>query len=84
MPDILEYQASDAKARFAELLDQVEHGQTIRITRHGRPVALLVPETEAPRKEAAEALERLRALREKVGKAPRAEILASIREGIKY
>jgi prevent-host-death family protein len=84
MPDILEYQASEAKARFAELLNQVEHGQTIRITRHGKPVALLVPEIEAPRKEAAEALERLRALREKVGKAPRAEILATIREGMKY
>jgi prevent-host-death family protein len=84
MADILEYQASDAKARFAELLDQVEHGQTIRITRRGKPVARLVPETEGPRKEAAEALERLRALRQKVGKAPRAEILASIREGIKY
>jgi prevent-host-death family protein len=84
MADILEYQASEAKARFAELLDQVEHGQTIRITRRGKPVALLLPETEAPSKEAADALERLRALREKVGKAPRAEILATIREGAKY
>ncbi len=84
MADVLEYQASDAQARFAELLDQVERGLTIRITRRGKPVALLVPETEAPRKEAAEALERLRALREKVGKAPRAKILATIREGIKY
>jgi prevent-host-death family protein len=84
MAELPEYQASDAKARFAELLDQVEHGQAIRITRRGKPVARLVPETEAPRKEAAAALERLRALREKVGKAPRAEILATIRKGIKY
>jgi hypothetical protein len=43
-----------------------------------------VPEVEAPRKEAAEALERLRVLREKVGKAPRAEILATIHESMKY
>jgi prevent-host-death family protein len=84
MVDVLEYQAADAKARFAELLDQVEQGQTIRITRHGKPVARLVPETEGPRNEAEEALKRLRTLREKVVKAPRAEILATIREGIKY
>ena len=83
MADILEYQASDAKTRFAEMREQVEHGQTIRITRRGKPLGRLARETEGPRKEAAEALARSRALRQEVGKAPRAEILASIREGIK-
>jgi len=84
MSDIVEYQAADAEAKFAELLNEVERGRTVRITRHGKPIARLVPEEEVRRTEVAEAIERLKALRQKVGKAPRAEILATIREGIKY
>ena len=37
-------QSSDAKARFAEILDQVERGATIVITRRGKPVARIVPD----------------------------------------
>ena len=33
----------EAKTKFAELLDKVEAGETITITRHGKPVAQLVP-----------------------------------------
>jgi antitoxin (DNA-binding transcriptional repressor) of toxin-antitoxin stability system len=33
--------AHDAKTRLAELLDRVERGEEIIITRHGRPVARL-------------------------------------------
>ena len=53
MSDILEYQAADAKAKFAELLNEVERGRTVRITRHGKPIARLVPEEEARRAQAA-------------------------------
>jgi prevent-host-death family protein len=84
MSDILEYQASDAKAKFAELLDQVERGQTVRITRHGKPIARIVPETDARRTEVAAAIKGLKALREQLGKAPLDEVLASRREGLKY
>lgn len=35
--------AFEAKTRLSQLLDQVEAGQEITITRHGEPVALLVP-----------------------------------------
>jgi prevent-host-death family protein len=35
--------AYEAKTRLAELLDQVESGGRITITRHGRPVAQLIP-----------------------------------------
>jgi prevent-host-death family protein len=84
MTDILEYQASDAKAKWAELLDEVERGHTIRITRHGKTIARLVPEAEQRAAEIAEAIKELRALREKTAKAPLAEILASRHEGHKY
>jgi prevent-host-death family protein len=35
--------AFDAKTNLSQLLDQVEDGKTIVITRHGRAVARLVP-----------------------------------------
>jgi Antitoxin Phd_YefM, type II toxin-antitoxin system len=34
-----EFQASEAKAHLASLLDAVERGDTIVITRHGKPIA---------------------------------------------
>lgn len=40
-------QSTEAKARFAELLRTVEHGETVVITRHGRVVARMVPAHEA-------------------------------------
>ena len=36
--------ASEAKVKLSELLDKVEHGEQIVITRHGKPIARLVPE----------------------------------------
>ena len=33
----------EAKTKLAELLDRVEAGETVTITRHGKPVAKLVP-----------------------------------------
>ena len=38
-----EIQATEAKTHLAELLRAVEHGETVAITRHGKPVAHLVP-----------------------------------------
>jgi prevent-host-death family protein len=35
--------AFEAKTRLGQLLDQVERGEEVTITRHGRPVAKLVP-----------------------------------------
>lgn len=83
MADIVEYQASDAKAKWAELLDQVERGRTVRITRRGKTIAWVMPEAEVRAAEVAEAIERLRALREQVGKGPLDEVLASMHEGHK-
>ena len=84
MTDILEYQASEAKAKWAELLDHVERGGAVRITRHGKTIARMVPEADGRAAEIAEAIERLKALRETTVKAPLAEILASRHEGHKY
>lgn len=34
---------ADAKARLSALIDEAEAGETVCITRHGKPVAQLVP-----------------------------------------
>ncbi len=37
------YSLADAKARLSELIDKVEAGETVEITRRGKPVANVVP-----------------------------------------
>lgn len=37
----------DAKARLSELIDRALSGETIVVTRHGKPVVRLVPESGA-------------------------------------
>jgi prevent-host-death family protein len=84
MVDVLEYQASQAKAKWAELLDEVERGRTVRITRHGKTIARVVPEGDVRAAEVAEAIKEIMALSQTFGKAPLEEILASRHEGHKY
>lgn len=40
--------ADEAKTLLPRLLDRVASGETITITRHGKPVALLVPPSQSP------------------------------------
>ena len=58
--------AYDAKTRFSELLDRVEKGEQIIITRHGRPIARLVPEGARNVARALEALDRITARRKRL------------------
>ncbi len=80
--------ASDAKTHLSELLDEVERGETLVITRHGRRVARLVPEVERRQAEIAEALDDIKALgkeiRERYGPMTVDEILSLRHEGHKY
>lgn len=55
--------AYEAKTHLAQLLDEVERGDTVTITRLGAPVAMLVPTDEARRRNARDAVENLRRLR---------------------
>lgn len=52
---VREVGAFEAKSRFGQLLDIVEHGEEIMITRHGREVARLVPAHAASDRGAARA-----------------------------
>jgi prevent-host-death family protein len=58
----VEIGAFEAKNKLSALLDRVERGEVIVITRHGKPIARLVPETgEVDRSQASAAIERIRA-----------------------
>jgi prevent-host-death family protein len=46
LSDNSEVGAFEAKNTFGTLLDRVERGEEITITRHGKPVARLVPNTK--------------------------------------
>ena len=82
-----EIQSSDVKARLPEYLDAVERGETIVVTRHGKPVAHLVPAPAAQNDRVRQAVEELLAFRKKRRKGPGMsvkEILAARHEGHKY
>jgi prevent-host-death family protein len=79
-----EIQASDAKAHLSRLLDEVERGETIVITRHGRAIARIIPEADRRRHEIKEAVENIKELRKHTGKVSIEELLAWRHEGHKY
>ena len=55
--------AYEAKTHLSELLEKVEAGEEITITKHGAPVAKLVPvKREASREERAAAIARIQKL----------------------
>lgn len=55
--------AYEAKTHLPRLLDEVEKGERITITKHGRPVAVLVPPDAAPTIDVDAQMERMRAFR---------------------
>lgn len=58
-----EVQATEAKTHLAQLLSAVERGETIAITRHGKPIAHMVPAEKRDRDARTAAVERFRAWR---------------------
>ena len=76
-------QFSTAKAQLSELIDDVERGETVQITRHGKPVARLMREEDARRADALRAMAEIRKLRKSAGRATVEEILAWRDEGRK-
>lgn len=58
---------AEAKARLSELLDRVERGEELVITRRGKPVARITPERPAA---TSPDLARLRAFRDTMPMSP--------------
>jgi prevent-host-death family protein len=79
-----EVQSSDAKARLPQLLDEVERGETIIITRHGRPIARIVPEVGNQAADTRKVMDRIAAFRQTMPNLSLSEILSARHEGHKY
>lgn len=56
--------AYEAKTHLPKLLERVARGERITITKHGVPVAELVPTDPAPRKAVGDAIAELKEFRE--------------------
>jgi prevent-host-death family protein len=78
-----EIQASEAKAYFGTLLDQVERGETVIITRGEHTVARIVPEVGRAQQNVGEIAD-IKELRKRTGKVSVEELLAWQHEGHKY
>jgi prevent-host-death family protein len=76
-------QASEAKARFSELLDDVEQGETIAITRHGKVIARIAPNEDARLQRARDAIKGIMELRKHTKPVTVEEIIAWKNEGRK-
>jgi prevent-host-death family protein len=76
--------AYEAKTHLPRLIREVERGETVIITRHGKPVARLVPVEDARRADVAEIIERMKRARARRPRMSVEEILAARDEGRKY
>jgi prevent-host-death family protein len=74
-------QASEAKTRFLSILDDVERGETIIITRHGKPIAQIGPQVSEDHERVKRAIKEMRDLRERMGRLSVEEILSARDEG---
>lgn len=76
-------QFSAAKAQLSELLDDVERGESVQITRHGKPVARLIREEDGRRADALLAMREIAEMRKTAPRVTAEEILAWRDEGRK-
>ena len=67
----------EAKTHLSRLLDQVEQGETITITRHGVPVARMVPAKERSAEDVEATVRRIRQFRKgtKLGGIPLRDLI---------
>ncbi len=76
-----EIQSSEAKTHLAHILDDVERGETIIITRHGRPIARIIPEQQQRHEAIDQARTAIEAIRRANGTMSIDDILSSRHEG---
>ncbi len=74
-----EVQIADAKAHLPQLIDAVERGETVIITRHGRAVARIVPETEGRASQTRQTMQEIAAFRQTMPRLSLAEIQEALR-----
>jgi prevent-host-death family protein len=79
-----EIPVTEAKAKLLQFLDEVERGVSFRLTRHGRAIARIVPDTDARNEEAADAAAAIRAIGRRSKGMTVAEILSAKQAGRRF
>ena len=76
--------AYEAKTHLPRLLERVIRGESLTITRHGRPVARLVPVEDDDRSRALRASRRIHERRSRLARLSLSELLDTIHEGHRF
>ena len=76
--------AYEAKTHLPRLLELVARGESLTITRHGRPVARLVPVDTDARDRAREAARRILKRRSRLGRTSISELIDTVHEGHRF
>ena len=76
--------ASEAKAHLPSLLDAVERGETVIITRHGKPIARIVPEADRRQAEFDHVIAEIEEFRKTMPRIRLEELLSALHQGHKY
>ena len=76
--------AYQAKTHLPRLLERVRRGESVTITKHGRPIARLVPVAADDEDRARQAANRIRRRRQRLRGAPLAELMETIHEGHRH
>lgn len=76
--------AYEAKTHLPRLLERVRRGESLTITRHGRPIARLVPVEDDDRERALEAARRIRERRARLRRTSVADLIDTIHEGHRF
>jgi prevent-host-death family protein len=76
-----EIRASEAKTHLPQLLSEVERGETLIITRHGRAIARIVPERDLRQEEVDAAIASIQSRRRRMSRITFAELKAARDEG---
>ena len=76
--------AYEAKSHLPRFLRAAERGETVIITRHGKPVAQLGPVQQRRGVDINKVMQELEVLRRRLPKIPLEELLSARHEGHKY
>ena len=76
--------ANEAKTHLPRLLDRVARGESLTITRQGRPVARLVPVEDDQPSRSRRAARRIFERRKRLKRASLSELLETVHEGHQF
>jgi prevent-host-death family protein len=74
-------QASEAKTHFLRILDDVEQGKSVIVTRHGKRVARIIPETPLDSARVERAMQAILEIRQRTKPVSLEEIRSARDEG---